>query len=265
LTDFKEYLKSIGRAAIKGGKLAGSKVADGYGKIDPDVMRHLAQVPLLSYSLLVSGQEEIAPGKPDGFAPIVFVHGLGGNRGNFLLMAWYLRLHGRKRSYRIHFKGGQSLHEMANTLARFVRSVKKATGEKQVEIVAHSLGGIVARLAITEHRIARSVKTLITLGTPHHGTYPARYASTNATLDMRPDSELIKALNEKTMPSSVRVVTFFSRNDLFVLPWNSAVVEGAEQVDMTPFTHYSYLIDPGSWAAVAASLKQPFENRETNL
>ena len=254
MADYQKILSAVGQATAQAGVFVGRKFADGYRSIDPDVMRHLAQVPLLSYSLLVSRHAVIDPGKSDGHAPLIFVHGLGGNRGAFLLMAWYLRLQGRRRSYKIHFESGQSFDEMAEALARFVCDVKKVTGEKKVEIVAHSMGGIVARLAIHEHRLTKSVKTLITLGTPHRGTYPARFANTNLTRELRPDSDLMSRLVKRPWPRRVRGVTFWSRNDLFVLPAESAAAEGTEQIEVTPFTHYSYLIDPKSWAAVERAL-----------
>lgn len=247
-------MNKIGNAAVKTGAIVGGAVSDNYRKIDPDVIRHLVQVPLLAYSLFVSRREKISPGKPDGYLPLIFVHGLKGNRGQFMLMAWYLWLLGRKRSYRINFDSGQSVEDMASALAHFIRDVRKATGEKQVEIVAHSLGGIVARLAISRYRISSSVRTLITLGTPHHGTYPARYANTPVTRDLRPGSRIIKYLEKQRWPKGVRGVTFWSRNDLFVLPAESAAMNGTEKIDITPFTHYSYLIDPKSWSAVWGSL-----------
>lgn len=254
MAEFQEIMWKIGGAAAKAGAFVGRKAADGYLSIDPDVRRHLAQLPLLSYTLFVSRREEIDPGKRDGHSPLIFVHGLGGNRGNFLLMSWYLRFSGRKRSYKIHFDHGQSLEQMSLALARFVRDVKKTTGEKKVEIVAHSLGGIVALMAVRDHRLASSVKTLITLGSPHGGTYAARYANTDAIRELRPDSELIKRLNKKRWPKEVRGVTFWSRNDVFILPPESAAVDGTEKVEATPFTHYSYLIDPKCWAAVGKAL-----------
>lgn len=244
----------IGRGAAQAGVFIGRKVAAGYRAIDPDVIRHIKQTPLLGYSLFVSRREEIDPGKADGHPPLIFVHGLGGNRGNFLPMAWYLKLVGRKRGYKIHFESGQSIDEMARALARFVRDVKSATGEKKVEMVGHSLGGVIARLAILEHGLAGCVQTLVTLGAPHSGTYPARYANTTIVRALRPDSELIVRMNAHPWPKNVRLVTFWSQNDMFVLPARSAAVEGAEQIEATPFTHYSYLIDPKSWFAVGKVL-----------
>ena len=250
-----KVLKAVGAAAVKGGRFVGRKAAEGWAAIDPDVKRHVAQIPLLSYTLFVSREEKIDPGEPDGHPPLVFVHGLGGDRGNFLLMSWYLRARGRKRSYKIHFQGGQSMEEMGAALARFIRAVKRATKARQVEVVAHSMGGLVARLAVTEHRLAPSVKTLITMGTPHAGTYPARYANTVNIRELRPDSALIRKINAKPWPAKVRGVTFWSKGDLFVLPAESAAAAGTEAVEMSPFTHYSYLIDPRSWAAVAGALE----------
>jgi len=257
MATFKEVITAVGHTAAKAGAFVGTRVAEAYRSVDPDVMRHVSQVPLMSYSLFVSRRNEVDPGTPDGYPPLVFVHGLGGSRGDFLLMAWYLWLRGRKRSYRIHFDADQTIDEMAAALAEFVFQVREVTGESQVEVIAHSLGGIVSRAAILEHGMAPATRTLITLGSPHGGTYPARYANTVKTRDLRPDSELIQRLSTIPWPAEVRGVTFFSHNDLFVLPAESAALEGTETMDATPFTHYSYLVDPDSWAAVARALEGP--------
>ena len=254
MADFAQVVKIVGKSLARAGIWTGGKIAEGYRAIDPDVRRHIAQVPLLSYSLFVSRKESIDPGVDDGFPPLIFVHGLGGNRGNFLLMAGYFRFMGRKRSYKIHFDPGQSMDDMAAALAQFVRDVQTATGAAQVEMVAHSLGGVVARLAVNEHGIADAVKTLITLGSPHHGTYAARYANTETTRSLRPDSDMITRLNAKPWPGNIRGVTFFSSNDVFILPPEAATAEGTETIDVTPFTHYSYLFAPSSWQKVWAAL-----------
>jgi triacylglycerol esterase/lipase EstA (alpha/beta hydrolase family) len=247
-------LATFGRAVAAGGKFVGTRAADGWRAIDPDVKRHFAQFPLLSYSLFVSRTETIDPGQPDGHPPLIFVHGLGGNRGNFLLMAWYLYHRGRKRSYKIHFDLDQSIEDMARALAKFIRDVRKATGEKQVDVVSHSLGGIISRLAITDHRLGGSVRSLVTLGTPHHGTYSARFASTEKTIDLRVGSEFMKKMEGKPLPKTIKCVSFWSRNDIVILPSESAVLESGDAVEMTPLTHFSYLIDPRSWGAVADAL-----------
>lgn len=252
---FGDTAAAVGRGLARAGRWVGGQVAAGYRAIDPDLVRHLAQTPLLGLSLLAPRKGLVTAGEPDGHPPLLLVHGLGGNRGTLLPLAWYLRLHGRRRSYCVHFEGATAIPEMAAALAEFIGAVKDATGEPAVDIVAHSMGGVVARLAIADHGLAGSVRTLVTMGSPHQGTFPARYANTRCIRDLRPDSPLVTRLRATPWPDGVRGVTFWSRSDIFVLPPESATVPGARAVEVTPFTHYSYLIDPRGWVAVARALE----------
>jgi triacylglycerol esterase/lipase EstA (alpha/beta hydrolase family) len=248
-------LRATGRALARAGKAVGAAAADAYRQIDPDVARHLAQIPLLSYSLLSGKGRPVEALPDDGHPPLVFVHGLGGTRGDFLLMSGRLWLAGRRRSYRIGFRKGHSIEEMAAALARFIRDVREKNGAQPVEVVAHSLGGIVTRVALHDHRLARHVRTVVTLGSPHHGTHAARFAGGAVVRELRPDSALVARLARMRLSPRVRAVSFWSRNDLMIVPAESALLEGAEAVDATPFTHYSYLVDPRAWESVRAVLE----------
>jgi len=249
-----DFWSRAGRSLLAGGSFVKDHARDLFDSVDPDVKRHLLQLPLLSYSLLGSREERIEPGEPDGHPPLVFVHGLGGSRGDFMLMSWYMWFFGRKRSYRTHFEKDQGIDDMAGALARFIRKVKKVTGEPKVDIVSHSLGGVVSRIAVCEHRLGTSVGTLITLGSPLHGTWSARYASTVRTRELRPDSELIARTNRKPWPKSIRVFNYFSNNDLLIVPPESAFTPGSVVKDVSPTTHYGYLLDKEIWAQVKDSL-----------
>jgi pimeloyl-ACP methyl ester carboxylesterase len=247
-------LKALGRGLWQGTRAVGLGVAAAWKAIDPDVRRHLLQVPLLLYSPLGSRARPVVAGVPDGHPPLVLVHGLGGTRGDLLPLALYLALHGRKRSYRVGFSFKHDLPEQAAALAAFVRQVLEVTGEPRVDMVTHSLGGLVARLALADPELAGRVGTLVTLGAPHGGTYTARYADTQNTRVLRPDSEFIQALARAGLPAGVRVVACWSRADVFVLPPESAVPAGAEAVELSPATHYGYLLSPRSWEAVRNAL-----------
>ena len=247
-------VNGVGRSFAGLGGAAGRKLAQALRSVDPDVGRHLVQLPLLSYSLFSSTRDAVRPGRADGHAPIVFVHGLGGRRGDFLPMSAYLWLNGRRRSYRIHFRRGATIREMANALAGYVRRVARATGMAKVDLVAHSLGGLVSRLALADHGLSRNVQTLVTLGSPHHGTHAARFGNTATLRELRPESRLLARLSRTPWPKAVQGITFWSQNDLMIVPAQSALVTGMKAIEMTPFTHYSYLIDPRSWSAVNAAL-----------
>lgn len=252
----KRLLQTTASAIAQASKFIGKKAADAYRAIDPDVKRHLVQLPALSFSLFTRG-EEVRPAPADAHAPIVFVPGLGATGAAFRLMRLYFRLHGFRRCYPAHFESGMGMRERAMHLASLVRKVRRVTGEKKVDMVAHSLGGIVARLAIAEHRLGPSLRTLVTLGSPHQGTYPARYGNTQLLRDLRPGSELLSRLAEKPLPARIRVVCLWSKNDLFVLPAESAILPGSENIDLTPATHYSYLLHPAVFERVRRVLTSP--------
>lgn len=254
MSTFTAIFNKTGRATAKAGRFVGHKVAEAYLAIDPDLRRHVAQVPLLSYSLFASRPKDVEPGLDDGHRPLILVHGMGGNSANFRLLSLYLRLHGRRRTYSIHFEGGTRIETMAAELAVYVHRVLQVNGADQVDLVAHSMGGVVARLALCEHGLADQVHTLITLGSPHAGTVSARFGDTPNIRDLRPNSAMMKRLQAEPWPAQVRGVTFFSNSDLFVLPAESAAVKGTLTVDASPFTHYSYLFDPRGFAAVVRAL-----------
>jgi hypothetical protein len=64
----------------------------------------------------------------------------------------------------------------------------------------------------------------------------------------------MRQLRRQPWPRQIRGVTLWSKNDLFVLPPESATLSGTKKIDMTPFTHYSYLIEPKSWETVRREL-----------
>lgn len=222
--------------------------------VHSDVYRHLAQMPLLAYSLFAPRKAPVRSGKKDGFLPVILVHGYGGSRGDLLPMEYYLRLRGRKRVYRIGLHPKHSVKQMSQVLARFIEKVLAVNDAQKVNIVGYSLGGIVARLAILDHALEEKVETLVTMGTPHHGTHPARFVNGGLGRSLRPESPVIQKLKEARWPKGVRGVTFWSQNDVFILPPESAIMKGTTQVNMSPFTHFSYLIDHRSWAAVRDAL-----------
>jgi len=56
------------------------------------------------------------------------------------------------------------------------------------------------------------------------------------------------------LPKNIRTVSLWSENELFVIPPESAIYKGSKAIDMTPFTHYSYLIHPKCWRTVSQIL-----------
>ena len=54
-----------------------------------------------------------------------------------------------------------------------VERIVEETGFERIHIIGHSLGGLIARYYVTRLGGDARVHTLITLGTPHEGSYAA--------------------------------------------------------------------------------------------
>lgn len=103
----------------------------------------------------------------------------------------------------------------ATSLLYAIGRARRATGVSQVNILAHSKGGISARYLMQRMDGASLVQNLITVGTPHNGIkplvpIPARLSSFEgvplAIRQLNADSTLIRALNTE-FPSWVESVS----------------------------------------------------------
>ncbi|MDQ4076147.1 MAG: alpha/beta fold hydrolase [Chloroflexota bacterium] len=85
-----------------------------------------------------------------------------------------------------------TIEENARILGDYISNVKRNTGAEQVDLVAHSMGGLISRYYIHEVMDVRDVAQLIMLGSPQGGTSCAILPSSlnfhlPATLELRPD------------------------------------------------------------------------------
>ncbi|MGQ9621412.1 MAG: esterase/lipase family protein [Bacteroidales bacterium] len=67
-------------------------------------------------------------------------------------------------SYANSWKSGK----YAKRLAEFIDKVLVATGSEKVDLVVHSMGGLVARSAIKNYGCASKIRKLLMVGTPNH-------------------------------------------------------------------------------------------------
>jgi pimeloyl-ACP methyl ester carboxylesterase len=245
---------AVGRAVARASVWTAEKAVYAYRAVDPDVQRHLVHGPLVGLGLLLPSSKTIEPKPDDGYRPLVFVHGMAGDPTNFYAMRGFFAAVGRRRTYAVDLSQCLDVRAMAEVVAAFVREVRTVNGLAEgarVDIVAHSQGGLATRHALLDPEFASLVGTVVTLGTPHAGTHAARYAGTVQGRDLRPDADAITRLRGQVpWKGPVRLVCFWSRNDLLVLPAEAAFVEGAEAVECAGATHLSYLLDPQCWQAV---------------
>ena len=114
--------------------------------------------------------------------PVMFAHGMFGfaeigigsmKQCYFKGIPEHLQKLGVK-VYRARVPPASSVAKRAAVLADAIRDVP----ERKVNIIAHSMGGLDARYAISKLHVSRRVASLTTIGTPHRGT-PVADAATN--------------------------------------------------------------------------------------
>ena len=213
--------------------------------LDPDVRLHFADSLLVGPTLIGSRQTHVEPLPDDGYRPLVCVHGLGGHPRNFFPLRALMWVHARKRVYA--FAHDESLDAAAEKLAVAIEAIAKANAlapDAKIDIVAHSMGGLVVRLAMLDPRVASRVHTVVTLATPHHGTHAARFLATPRALDLRPGSPILERIADQVPWKDSRLVAFWSPADILMLPANTARVEGADNREIPGVSHNGFLVRP---------------------
>ena len=257
----RDGLSAFGRLLGRAASQVGATIADAYMALDPDLKRHLAQMPLVGLTMLAPGRPKVeARGEGDSTA-VLFVHGLGGHRGNFIPMLGYFWWEGSNRTYAVGFEERASLQAMAEELQGLIAEVAQVNqldGPGTVDLVAHSMGGLVCRLALQDEPTRARVRKLVTLGTPHGGTHAARFLATQSALALRPDSELLELLDGQLPwagpPSWPEATSYWSPADIVLLPPEAAQLEGSTVRELGAMTHYGYLLHPAGWRAVYQTL-----------
>jgi triacylglycerol lipase len=155
--------------------------------------------------------------------PIILIHGVIDNRSIFTLLRRALRNRGFGRLYALNYSPfTDDIAIVAERLGTLIDEVCEQTGYERVHIVGHSMGGLVARYYVQLLGGDRHVHTVCTLGTPHCGTVPATMVPWPVIRQMRPSSDIIKALNAPAPGCRTRFIAIWSDLDQLVLPQRNA-------------------------------------------
>lgn len=238
---------------------------------------HLAAYPLgvtpglqrsqVSYATNGLAQRSLLAQDPEtACTPIILVHGYFHNRSAFLVMSRALRRAGFQHVHGLNFNPlAQDLNELAAMLAIEVDRVLAAAGAERCMLVGHSMGGLVARAYVQDLGGEDTVDTVITLGTPHRGTYTSLVGLGPAAAQMRPGSTFLRRLEETARPNGVRWVSYYSDLDLLMLPAVTAKLVHpalqANNVKLRDTGHLSLLLSGEVLRGVVRWLSDPSVGR----
>jgi predicted alpha/beta hydrolase family esterase len=180
------------------------------------------------------------------------------NRSAFALLRRSLLRHGWTRVQALNYSPlTGDIRTAAALLGPHIERVCAESGHSQVDIVAHSLGGLVARYYVQCLGGDARVRMLVTLATPHSGTraVPA-LAPHPLARQMRPGSAVLKELAGPAKGCGTRFVAFWSDLDQLMIPVESARLEhpdlSSRNVKVSGVGHLAMPVH----ASVAAEVRQ---------
>lgn len=182
---------------------------------------------------------------------VVLVHGYGGNSSSFTALRGYFKLIGVPQVLVYNYRLTDSIERAAIGLKAFLQ--ERVRGGR-IDLVCHSLGGLISKLYIQELGGARRIDHCVTLGTPHQGTYNAYWVVGRVGRDLRPDSPLLARLraNEKKN-APVKTTAIVGESDNIVIPRVFAGT-GTETIVVSKTGHLGILFSPTAMRSVARVL-----------
>ncbi|MFE5819884.1 esterase/lipase family protein [Streptomyces sp. NPDC056479] len=197
--------------------------------------------------------------------PVVLLHGFIDNRSVFVLLRRSLAQHGRHQVESLNYSPLTcDIRTAAELLGRHIEGICERTGSEQVDIVGHSLGGLIARYYVQRLGGDHRVRTLVTLGTPHSGTRVVPLANAHPIVrQMRPGSPILEELTRPAPGCRTHFVSFWSDLDHLMDPLETACIDHpdlmAQNVRVSGVGHLALPVHP----AVATGIRQALDTART--
>jgi pimeloyl-ACP methyl ester carboxylesterase len=199
--------------------------------------------------------------------PVILLHGFGTSSAVTTPLARYLRRELGRPVIRVPLGGRLPIHlgDVRRSAARVQAEIERRaadSGFPYVDVVGHSLGGLVATYLLKALDRGRRVRRVITLGTPHRGTPAALLGAlllgffSRAIWQMIPGSPLLRQLAKLPVPAGSEIVAVASDADNLV-PGPFARPHGMPRLRCTGVSglgHVEFLTSPLSFRLVEAVL-----------
>jgi len=165
--------------------------------------------------------EKRTPG--EGRRPIVLLHGFAAWSRVLLPLEHFLTRELSRQVIRLRLGAGlESLDSAARRAAAFMSRIASVHPGERIDVVAHSMGGLVASCLLKTIDRGERLGTVITLGTPHRGT---PFALAGARLlgrlgpslaQMAPGSRFLEELERRPVPNGSALYSLAGLADLVV-------------------------------------------------
>jgi|GEM_PF-3110125 len=219
-----------------------------FGFIHYDVMQQLQEAPILGLTQLLPYRAHMAAQAQDlaEHPPLILIHGLAGAPGNFAPMRVWLSMHRPRPIHVFDYRHYADMFPAAEAFGLWLDDLfSQYAPHVQFEILAHSMGGLITRLALMDDQRAARIAQVLTLGTPHQGTTLARLGGSTYLRQLQVGSPVFDALRAgEQSPLPYALTSVWTERDILVLPSVHATLPGHPSYAMHQSTHLSWLLHP---------------------
>lgn len=177
----------------------------------------------------------------------VLVHGYLGNPSSLYPLGMYLKARGGSPLLAFSYSASSGIERAALELRA---SLRERVRGGRIDLVCHSLGGVIARTWLQLLGGARRVDRCILLGTPQRGTYNAYWVPSRVGRELRPDSPLMQRLEAtRAAAAAVRFSAIVAGSDNIVIPRVFCAAD-EDVVHVPDLGHMGLLFSPTVFRAV---------------
>ena len=198
----------------------------------------------------------------DKHPPVLLIHGFLGTRGSLFPLERRLVADGLcVFSFNLGALNSRDIRASAFLIHRKIESILSQTSVKRIDIVGHSMGGLIGLYYIKKLGGHTRVRRLIMMGTPVKGTWAALAGVVTLGLwsksswQLLPRSRFLDELNQGPLPPEVEIYTLAAVRD-WVCPLPSTRLRGATAVTV-PLGHSSLVISDEVFTRIMTILRSP--------
>lgn len=206
--------------------------------------------------------------------PVLLIYGFGATRRTFSILEKRLQQDGHT-VFSINLGGffdtfnTRAIEELAGLIDEKIEKIyQKYNIKGKISIIAHSKGGLIGRYYVKRLGGDKRTKTLITLGTAHHGTMWALLARftplgmiSKSLKQMSPMSNFLIRLKKGHFPKKVKLYSFYSKDDKICI-YPSAVLDdqgdNVTNVEVEHVSHAEFLIKKSVYGLIHQALADNF-------
>lgn len=208
-----------------------------------------------------SSEGEVAPGGEGD--PVLLLHGFCGTPPMMRPLARFLR---RELGRPVHVAAlGLGLDDIRDQALRASELIEDRIG--RCDVVAYSMGGLVATYLLKCIDQGRAIRRVVTLGTPHGGVpllsrWPAALPVLRSLEQLRRDSPLLARLARLPLPPGAHLLSIAGAEDTLVPPGaarpGGSEASGSRRTLVVPgVDHWSLITSRRVYRCVARSLAGP--------